>query len=114
MIVNRSDMRLEAKEAMRGGKGTIELLHLVEPDKVAHGRLLAQITIPPKASIGLHEHKGETEYYIILDGDGIVDDGSGSYECHAGDVVVTGDGESHSILNPGDSPLDMIAIIVTH
>lgn len=106
-------MKSENRDNMRGGSGTINIVHLAEKEQLQHGRLLAEVTIPAGGSIGRHEHKDETEYYIILEGEGFVDEGGGEMSVSAGDVVVTGNGAVHSIRNPGDSPIRMIALIIT-
>ncbi|MBN2651550.1 MAG: cupin domain-containing protein [Spirochaetales bacterium] len=114
MIIKRSEMMTETKEQMRGGDGVITITHLEKPADMINGRLLADITIPPQASIGEHEHVGETEYYIITAGKGVVVDNGVAMDVAAGEVVKTPDGSTHSIRNTGDSDLKMIAVIVTY
>ncbi|HOJ98958.1 MAG TPA: cupin domain-containing protein [Termitinemataceae bacterium] len=114
MIRRRNEMRLELKERMRDGEGTVSLLHLVEGSTMKNARLLSEVTIPPGASIGEHRHDAETEYYIILEGEGTVIDNGVPQKVHAGDVVITGDGASHSIKNTGTIPLKLLAVIITY
>lgn len=114
MIIHRHAMKVESKERMREGEGTTTLVHLVDGATMKHARLLSEITLPPGASIGEHRHDSETEYYIILEGEGIVKDNGLDTPIQAGDVVVTGDGSSHSIKNTGTSPLKFIALIITY
>ncbi|OFY18511.1 MAG: hypothetical protein A2W88_13895 [Bacteroidetes bacterium GWF2_40_13] len=86
---------------MRGGQGDISLLHYVQSDKIPNGRLMAKVEIPVNGSIGNHEHKNETEYYIILSGNGeVIEDGNIS-QVNAGDVVVTNNA-THGIKNIGE------------
>ena len=114
MIIKQKDMKQEFKEGMRGGKGTVELLHLVPGEDLPNARLMAEIIIPKGASIGEHEHNKETEYYIITQGEGVVRDNGTDYTVKAGEVVVTPDGSSHSIANTGSIDLKMIAVIITY
>lgn len=114
MIIKRNEMKQEFKEKMRGGPGTVEITHLVAGEELPHARLLADITIPVGAGIGEHEHKNETEYYIITEGSGVVRDNGTDYPVGPGEVVVTPDGSSHSITNTGNVPLKMIAVIITY
>jgi mannose-6-phosphate isomerase-like protein (cupin superfamily) len=114
MVIRRSDMKAERRESMRGGAGAVTITNLVRPEDIPHGRLLADLSIPPGAGIGVHEHGAETEYYVIHGGRGIVVDDGVEREVGAGDVVVTGGGASHSIRNDSDQPLRLIAIIITH
>ncbi|MEI7430797.1 MAG: hypothetical protein WCL27_10100 [Betaproteobacteria bacterium] len=59
MIFRHSDeMITENFENMRGGQGTVSVKHLLNPDKMlGKGRLFAQNTVPPGASIGVHWHQ---------------------------------------------------------
>ena len=114
MVIRRSEMRTERRERMRGGEGIVSVTSLVGSGDLPHGRLLADLSIPPGAGIGEHEHGAETEYFIIHGGRGIVVDSGVEREVSAGDVVVTGGGATHSIRNASDQPLRLIALIITH
>jgi mannose-6-phosphate isomerase-like protein (cupin superfamily) len=107
-------MKVELKERMRDGEGTTTLVHLVDGSTMKNARLLSEVTLPLGASIGEHRHDSETEYYIILEGTGLVKDNGVDTPIKAGDVVVTGDGASHSIKNTGTEPLKLIAVIITY
>ena len=67
----------------------------------------------PGSGIGQHKHIKETEYYIITEGSGVVLEDDGKKDVIKGDVVVTGNGQSHSIENTGDTVLKFIAVIIT-
>jgi len=114
VIVDRASMKKEVRPEMRGGAGEVHITHLADGGSIINGRLLAELTLPAGASIGEHEHNGETEYYIILEGEGLVIDNGQDMPVKAGEVVVTGDGSSHSILNTGTTDLKMIAVIITY
>lgn len=114
MIVRRNHMKIELKERMRGGLGTATLIHFVDGATMKNARLLSEVTLPPGASIGEHRHDSETEYYIILEGKGVVVDDGVETPVGSGDCVVTGDGASHSIANTGTTPLKFIAAIITY
>ncbi len=76
------------------------------------GRMFAKITLPPGSSVGWHEHVGDSEAYYILRGQALVNDNGTEVELAAGDVVLTSDGESHSIANNGDQDLVFIALVL--
>lgn len=114
MIVHRKDMKVEHKEKMRGGEGSTTVVQFVDPTSMKNARLLAELTLPPGASIGEHPHDSETEYYIILSGTGKVIDDGVEQPVSPGDVVVTGNGARHSIINTGKVPLVFHAVIVTY
>ncbi len=113
MLIHPSGMRAELKEKMRGGEGTVKLLHLVEKEHMKNARLMAQLTISPGSGIGTHEHSGETEYFIIQKGRGIALDNDREKELNEGDVLITGGGESHNIRNEGPGDLVLLAVIIT-
>ena len=114
MVTHRNQMKVEQKEKMRGGEGTTTMVHFADSSSMKHHRLVAEITLPPGASIGEHKHENEIEYYIILEGKGIVADNGVDVEVVPGDVVATGDGASHSIRNHGTIPLKFHAFIPTY
>ena len=114
MIINRNEMKREDKEKARGGEGVTSFTYLADCEEEKNIRLLAEITLPPGSSIGHHRHDSETEYYIILSGSGSVNDDGIDKPVKAGDLVITGNGASHSIVNTGNVPLVFHAVIVTY
>jgi mannose-6-phosphate isomerase-like protein (cupin superfamily) len=75
---------------------------------------LAEITLPPGASIGKHSHDAETEYFLVVSGSGAVDDNGVEKQVSAGDSIITGGGAYHSVKNTGAVPLILHAAIVTY
>ena len=114
MVNHRNEMKTETKEKMRGGEGITSFTHFVDCENEKNIRMLAELTLPPGASIGKHVHDSETEYYIILSGSGTVNDNGKDVPVKAGDTMITGNGASHSITNTGSAPLVFHAIIVTY
>ena len=113
MIVKRSEMKSENRKEMRGGAGEVDIIHMAASDSMKNARLMAELTLSPGSGIGPHRHDKETEYYIILEGSGIVIEDDGTKTVGEGDIVITGNGQSHSIENTGDQPLRFHAIIIT-
>lgn len=113
MIVKRLEMRQEIRKEMHGGSGEIGILHMVPPESMINARLMAELTLSPGSGIGSHRHDKETEYYIITEGSGIVVEDNGEKAVSKGDIVITGNGQSHSIDNTGKVPLKFIAVIIT-
>ncbi|MDR3249068.1 MAG: cupin domain-containing protein [Treponema sp.] len=113
MLNQRSAMKSESKEKMRDGEGTTRFTYLVDTEKEKNIRMLSEVTLPPGASIGYHDHVNETEYYLILSGTGEVNDDGTVKPVKPGDAMITGNGASHSIKNTGNLPLVFHAIIVT-
>ncbi|HCZ06312.1 MAG: hypothetical protein PWP37_755 [Thermotogota bacterium] len=113
MVFRSDELAVERRENMRGGKGEIEITHLV-PKEMMEGRsrLFAKLKLPPGASVGAHKHEGEFEVFYILSGEGIFHDNGRNVPIKAGDVCFTGSGESHSIENTGKEDLEFLAVIM--
>jgi mannose-6-phosphate isomerase-like protein (cupin superfamily) len=107
-------MKVEPKERLRNGEGTAFFTHFVEGGAQKNVRLAAEITLPPGASIGCHQHDGETEYFVFLEGAGTANDNGAEVPVRKGDVMITGNGACHGVSNSGTSPLVFNAFIITH
>ena len=114
MLYHRNELASETRENARGGTGTAAFVHFVKGQGAVQKNttMLAEITLPPGASIGPHSHTEDTEFYIIMEGRGTVTDNGTEKPVVKGDVMVTGNGDSHSITNTGDTPLVFHAVIV--
>ena len=112
MKIEKSTMRVQYNEHMRGGEGTVTLLHLQEGDALPpHCRLHAQITVPAGASIGYHVHENEMEVFHFLAGCGHVDDNGTMVPVQAGDVIATPSGCGHAVYADAGVDLTMDAVI---
>ena len=115
MICTIEEMKSEVRSNMRGGDGDITITqYFGKDDFTANVRLCAKLTVPPGASIGSHQHNTEDEVYIVLSGQGELDDGSITSQVKAGDAILTGNGESHAIRNTGTETLEIIAVIMCY
>jgi len=115
MIKRFEDLRKDSVSNFRGGKGEIQITHFLETEKDefrAKGRLFAKNVLKPGTSIGLHEHVGDFETYFILSGEGLVNDNGEPKSVKPGDVIITRNGENHSIENTGTVDLEFIALIL--
>ena len=104
MVVKPNNMEKQVRSELKGGKGDIHT--------IPNCRLLSYMTIPPEGSIGEHEHVEETECYVIKSGKGVVIDNGKKIDISAGDVVITGNGDIHSVINTGNEDLEILAFIV--
>lgn len=95
------------------GKGEITIKHLLGTAELGANDMYAQVTIPPGASIGYHEHHGNAETYYILQGEALYDDNKrGMLTMKVGDTSYCPDGEGHSIENAlPDTDLVFMALI---
>ncbi|HOQ01822.1 MAG TPA: cupin domain-containing protein [Acetivibrio clariflavus] len=115
MIKRADEMVKEIKEQMRGGKGSVEILHIFKQEELkGKARLCAKITINPGCSIGLHQHDNEEEIFYVIKGKGTVNDNGTLSEVKEGDAIITGNGASHAVENTGGEPLELMAIILLY
>ena len=130
MIKKKNDRTIEKRENMRGGAGEVTVRHYWKPEEIkarlspearlappcgaARTRLCAELILPPGASIGLHDHVGEDEIYIIQKGQGLMIDDGREFPVAAGDAILTGQGASHSIKNAGIEDLVVTAVIIKY
>jgi len=115
MIKRAEDRITEIREQMRGGKGKVEITHIFTNEEFkGKARLCAQITLEPGCSIGLHEHVNEDEIFYFIKGEGRVIDNGKEYFIKAGDSLLTGGGDSHSVENTGCELLVFVAIILLY
>ena len=108
-----SELRVERKENMAGGKGHVIIKHILE-EKELNGKckMYAEVTLEPGCSLGYHEHHNESETYYILRGEGNYDDNGRIRPVKAGDVTFTPDGMGHELTNKGDTDLVFMALII--
>ena len=115
MIKRADQMREEVRPRMRGGEGEVKIHHLFEAGEYrGHARLVARIVIEPGSSIGPHEHKEEEEIFYVLRGKARVIEDGVVHELGPGDAAIAGGGQTHSLANAGEEPLEVLAVILTY
>ncbi len=115
MIRKAAEMCNEVRENMRGGPGAVAIRHLFTSDEIqAKTRLCARLIIPPGAGIGPHRHEQEDELFVVIGGEGVVEEDGRAVRVAAGDAVLTGRGGSHAVRNEGGEPLEMLAVIMCY
>ena len=99
---------------IRGGNGDTEMHNILNSveELYGKGRTFSHMILAPGNSIGHHKHEGDNEIFYILKGQGLYDDNGTPVRVFPGDTAVCSDGESHSLLNDGDEPLEFIALIL--
>ncbi|HUK99727.1 MAG TPA: cupin domain-containing protein [Nitrospirota bacterium] len=113
MIKRAEDLHTEVFTNRFGGKGEIHAKQLLAKEHfLGKGRLFSHHKIKPGSSLGQHQHNGDFEVFYILHGEGIVDDNGSKSKIKAGDVVLTGNGESHALENTGSVDLEYIALVL--
>ena len=92
MIRRAEEMVREVRSQMRGGSGEVQIIHLFKAGEYkGKARLYARIILEPGCSIGLHEHVGEEEIYVVIRGQAVLSDSTL---------------EQEQVMGPGDASLD--------
>jgi mannose-6-phosphate isomerase-like protein (cupin superfamily) len=106
MTLDYKNIPLEILPRLRDGSGdTLARRVRDENGLIMHG------TLPPGSSIGLHTHQGNYEVIYILSGAGVCIDDGQEIPLSPGMVHYCPAGHSHSIVNTGDEPLVLFAVI---
>ena len=105
---------LKTIEHMVGGPGHVLNRSLIEgPETLFNsGRLFAHNVLEKDCGIGFHTHTDECELYYMLKGEAEYNDNGQVRTISAGDITYTGPGESHSLINRKDEPVEVIALIL--
>ena len=113
MIKHSDSFRQDLRKEMRGGSGEILIQHIWEPETElrSNSRMFARLIIKPGCSIGEHVHDQEEEAFYVVNGTAEYSDNGKKVILNAGDSVLTGGGESHSIRNIGTDDVILIAFI---
>jgi mannose-6-phosphate isomerase-like protein (cupin superfamily) len=115
MIKRNHTCATEVRQNMRGGNGSVTVTHFWGKGELkARTRLCARLTLEPGSSIGFHEHVNEEEVYIVLRGQGLIEENGQKIPVSVGDSILTGDGAGHAVEAVGSEPLEMLAFIVQY
>jgi mannose-6-phosphate isomerase-like protein (cupin superfamily) len=113
MVRKGAEMRSETRAEMGGGKGSVDVIQIMERDEFrGKGRLFARNILKPGTSIGYHKHVGDFEVYFIARGEGIFNDNGTLVPVSAGDVGIIKNGQSHAIENTGKEEMEVIALVL--
>lgn len=100
-------------ENRAGGKGWIHIEDLLPSEALgSHVKMYARVTIDPHASIGIHQHQGDGESYVIVKGCARYHSDGTTRTLQPGDNTWTPSGHSHGIENNTDEELVLIALIL--
>ena len=114
MIRSKDECKIEYREHMRDGKGTVEITNFIEgPEELCgKGRLFSKITLKPGCSIGFHIHENDSELFYIMKGTAEYNDNGEIRTVSAGDVTICPAGTGHGIENKGEETVELVAVIV--
>lgn len=112
MLRKKDELTKDVVSNLMGGEGDVNRTHFLEGEEFnGVGRLFARHVLAPGHSIGWHEHNGEQEAYVIVEGRAEYSDNGDIIEIEAGDMTLCPSGEGHSIKNIGDDDLVFLGLI---
>ncbi|MCL2120839.1 MAG: cupin domain-containing protein [Clostridiales bacterium] len=111
MFFSKEQMTQEAIPNVRGGPGEMIKRNWTDtlPD---HVQMFSLLVLEPGSGVGYHNHDTDTEFFYILSGELEVDDNGKVMQAKPGDLVITGDGLGHSVMNTSAAQAVMLAVIV--
>ena len=69
MVIRKEVQRLQVRDNVRGGNGTLENRHIIEPDAMFGScTLFSEFYFDAGDSIGVHPHDNDAEVYYMLEG----------------------------------------------
>lgn len=84
MIRRKEDIRVRPVQNAQGGEGEVTFYDWLLPEEApGHGRVFSKLVIPSGASIGYHDHHGEFEAFLVLEGEATVNDNGLALDCEA-------------------------------
>lgn len=114
MIRKAAECKVDHKEHMRDGDGTVLVKNLITgPEELnGKGRLFSELTLNPGCSIGFHVHENESELFYIVKGTAEYNDGGTVRTVTAGDMTICPSGTGHGIANRTDEVVKVVAVIL--
>ncbi len=115
----RSITRIDKRENMYGGNGTVYLIQMFDQKELANNRLAAYMVLLNKGDeSGFHTHnlRNEQELYVVVHGAGEYRERTGTEGAirkkmlEKGDISAISSIGYHSVENTGDEPLILFVI----
>ena len=109
------ETQTEIRSNVRGGCGDLAFRHLFTKDELG-GRIdmMAEVTLEPGQSIGVHPHETNGEAYYVCEGSVTVTEDGESRVLTKGDAEFCADGHTHSIRNHTEKNAKFLAVIVSN
>lgn len=114
-MIKRSAEKIVRKVAnFKGGEGEFIIQDIIDSPAELYdkGRVFGHTILNKNCGVGWHIHEGDCEYFYILKGEGEYSDNGVMTTVGPGDVTFTPEGTGHSIINRGDEPLELIALVI--
>lgn len=110
----RDDMESRELANCHDGEGALDWTSVLgKPETEGrHLRFFHDDILPPGASIGVHRHEHDEEYYFIVSGKGTMTLDGEEHVVGPGDITAVYSGGEHGLRNDGDGDLRVLVISV--
>ncbi|MGE8555628.1 MAG: cupin domain-containing protein [Chryseobacterium jejuense] len=115
----RTFTRIDKRENMYGGNGTVHMIQMFDQKELANNRLAAYMVLlnnGDESGFHTHNERNEEELYVVVHGAGEYRERTGTEGAirtktlQKGDITAISSIGYHSIENTGDEPLIMFVI----
>ena len=105
-------LKMEPKLAIcHDGEGLVKIVSIYDKEELDTSLQFIHYTVlPPNTSIGLHTHGNDEEFYIIIEGSGIMEVDGQKTHVSKGDTILNKPFGSHALYNTSDE--DELKILV--
>jgi len=111
MIKNFISCEKITDENSHGGEGCIEIQKVFKrKDFTGAWDFALRVVMPPKSSMGLHEHANDEEMYIILSGQGLMTIEDKEQRVVKGDMIFNKPYGKHGLLNDSNQDIELLII----
>ena len=112
MVINVHEIIPEVAEDVSGGNGIIQAHKLIDLFPGSAIKSVGLVRLEPGASIGLHSHHSEEDFFFCISGVGIVIDNNQEHSFTPGTLQIARDGETQAIRNTGETELVFLGALV--
>lgn len=114
-IKNIFQAQRKTVSAVHSGKGEIEFCRVFSSEDFQTGiDFVDYAVIPPGCSIGFHQHSGNEEFYLILDGKGRMFVGDEEMYVEKGDLIINPDKSFHGLENCSNDKIQIFVVQVSN
>lgn len=97
-------------ETLFGDEPIMPVAGARNPEENKNFHYVHKTTLPVGVSVGEHQHKGNEQFYLILEGEGEVTLCGKVFKAKPYSFALIRDGGSHGIRNTGDRPLVYLCV----
>lgn len=112
MVTQLDTITGETSENVRGGEGSVISHQLLSEQDGSYLKNVGIVRVAPGASVGLHEHDGDEDFYYCLSGTGVVTDNGKEHPFQQGTFQITRSGGSQGVRNTGTTELIFIGVLL--